>query len=203
MGANLVGDGATFRVWAPNASRVHVIGDLGGAARWAVDDDNLMVQGGGGYWVGFLPGVRDGDQYLYFVVGPDGAGPKPVTEWPTPRSVGYNGTDLYSPELDYHVAAGDPAFPGYLARVNAALARRGCAPLTAGRLAPPAHQLKAMVDLCHLAGIAVLLDVVYNHGGDRVKEQDESLWRFDRAAGENAYFGGDTEFEPAFAFYKE
>ncbi|PYL47748.1 MAG: hypothetical protein DMF40_07245 [Verrucomicrobia bacterium] len=27
MGANLVADGATFRVWAPNASAVYVRGD--------------------------------------------------------------------------------------------------------------------------------------------------------------------------------
>jgi 1,4-alpha-glucan branching enzyme len=28
MGANLVADGATFRVWAPKARSVHVIGDF-------------------------------------------------------------------------------------------------------------------------------------------------------------------------------
>ena len=28
MGANLIADGATFRVWAPNARSVHVLGDF-------------------------------------------------------------------------------------------------------------------------------------------------------------------------------
>jgi 1,4-alpha-glucan branching enzyme len=284
MGANLVGDGATFRVWAPMAQRVHVVGHLGGADHWDPDDANLMVDDGAGYWAGFLPAVRDGDRYMYYVVGAAGAGrkrdpsarelapypdeycvvrdpngypwhdagwrpprfheyvvyelhigtftgpdrahragtfldvldrldylvdlgvtalePLPVTEFPSPRSGGYDGTDLYSPEMDYHVPVDDPAFSGYLARVNALLGRRGCAPLTAAQLAPPVNQLKAMVDLCHLSGIAVVLDVVYNHAGPRVKDEDESLWRFDRAADSNAYFGSGEYIGPVPAFGK-
>ena len=33
MGANLIGDGATFRVWAPHAKSVHVIGDFNNRQR--------------------------------------------------------------------------------------------------------------------------------------------------------------------------
>ena len=40
------------------------------------------------------------------------------------------------------------------------------------------NQLKALVDLCHLHGLAVILDVVYNHAGGDFG--DESLYFFDR-----------------------
>ena len=35
MGATLIGNlGATFRVWAPRAIAVHLVGDFGGVADW-------------------------------------------------------------------------------------------------------------------------------------------------------------------------
>ena len=40
------------------------------------------------------------------------------------------------------------------------------------------NQLKALIDLCHIHGLAVLLDVVYNHAGGDFG--DESLYFFDR-----------------------
>ena len=40
------------------------------------------------------------------------------------------------------------------------------------------NQLKALVDLCHVHGLAVILDVVYNHAGGDFG--DESLYFFDR-----------------------
>ena len=40
------------------------------------------------------------------------------------------------------------------------------------------NQLKALIDLCHLHGLAVLLDVVYNHAGGDFG--DESIYFFDR-----------------------
>ncbi|NTU52041.1 MAG: 1,4-alpha-glucan branching enzyme, partial [Candidatus Aminicenantes bacterium] len=58
-------DGAHFAVWAPNASRVSVIGDFNGwdparhplAARWD----------GSGIWEGFIPGLDKGALYKYSV----------------------------------------------------------------------------------------------------------------------------------------
>src|SRR5262249_47115370 len=41
------------------------------------------------------------------------------------------------------------------------------------------NQLKALVDICHLHGLAVILDVVYNHAGGNF--DDQSLYFFDRA----------------------
>ena len=40
------------------------------------------------------------------------------------------------------------------------------------------NQLKALIDLCHVHGLAVILDVVYNHAGGDFG--DESLYFFDR-----------------------
>ena len=73
MGANLVAGGATFRVWAPGAHSVHVIGDFNGRRR---DDSSLLNRGDAGHWVGFVPGVRDRERYLFYVVGEGGEGPK-------------------------------------------------------------------------------------------------------------------------------
>ena len=63
MGANLVEGGATFRVWAPNARAVHVIGDFNGRRR---DDSSLLNRGNAGHWLGFVPGVRDSDAVRFY-----------------------------------------------------------------------------------------------------------------------------------------
>ena len=49
--------------------------------------------------------------------------PLPVVEYSTPRSMGYNGSDLFSPEMDYEVA--DDELGPYLARANHLLSRKG------------------------------------------------------------------------------
>ena len=70
MGANLVADGATFRVWAPRAQSVYVNGQFGTMALWSEDDPDLLLKKDvRGYWSGFLQGVQEGDQYLFYVVG--------------------------------------------------------------------------------------------------------------------------------------
>jgi Carbohydrate-binding module 48 (Isoamylase N-terminal domain) len=70
MGAELVaGGGATVRAWAPRAGAVYVNGTFGGTARNGQTDDLLMAKDSKGYWTGFLPDARDGDPYLFFVVG--------------------------------------------------------------------------------------------------------------------------------------
>jgi 1,4-alpha-glucan branching enzyme len=89
--------------------------------------------------------------------------PLPLVEWQGPNSRGYNNTDFFSPEMDYAVPPAD--LGPYLIRVNAMLARKGHAPVTAADLGDQVEQLKAFVDLCHLNGIAVIGDVVYNHAG--------------------------------------
>jgi 1,4-alpha-glucan branching enzyme len=103
--------------------------------------------------------------------------PLPIQEFPSEFSKGYNGTDYFSPETDYQVTdAGELA--AYLDTANALLARHGRGPLALDDVRTGPNQLKLVVDLCHLEGIAVILDVVYNHAGGGF--DDASLYFFDR-----------------------
>ncbi len=71
-GANLVNGGATFRTWAPLAKEVYVALNDSGLATptdWQKDPDSLLVPDANGYWGGFFPGVKDGDEYRFYVVG--------------------------------------------------------------------------------------------------------------------------------------
>jgi 1,4-alpha-glucan branching enzyme len=104
--------------------------------------------------------------------------PLPVTECEEQPSMGYDGADLFSPDTLYTVY--DPvALAGYLATINGLLAAKGCAPLTLSQITSGANQLKAMVDLCHVYGIAVAFDAVYNHGGG-FEGDDECIFFWDR-----------------------
>jgi 1,4-alpha-glucan branching enzyme len=62
VGGTLVPGGATFRVWAPRAHAVHVSGDFNG---WKHDTTSRMAPIGGGHWASFVPGLKDGDPYLF------------------------------------------------------------------------------------------------------------------------------------------
>ncbi len=260
MGANLVAGGATFRVWAPNAHSVHVIGDFNDRT---LNDENLLTKDGDGHWRGFLPGVKDRDRYMFHVVGDGGAGPKrdpyarelekpfpsqcivrktdfpwhetgfvtprfhdfviyqlhvgvfftphlplkagtfldvarkiphlsrlgvtvvqlmPIQEFQTEFSLGYNGTDYFSPEMDF--AVDDSDLPSYVALVNQLLDDRGLARYAVDDLRGEMNQLKALIDLCHIHGLAVILDAGYNHAGGDFG--DESIHFFDRQSGDNS-----------------
>ncbi|HEX5727310.1 MAG TPA: alpha amylase C-terminal domain-containing protein [Longimicrobiaceae bacterium] len=261
MGANLVAGGATFRVWAPHARSVHVIGDFNDRRR---DDASLLTRDEHGHWRGFIPGIRDRDRYLFYVVGEDGEGPKrdpyarelqtpfpsdcvvretdfpwhetgyrtppfhefviyqlhvgtfftpnlprkggtfldvarklphlaglgvtavqllPIQEFQTQFSLGYNGTDYFAPEMDFAVE--DAELAPYAAEVNALLEAKGLAPYAGEDLRGEMNQLKALVDLCHVHGLAVLLDVVYNHAGGDFGEQSIYFFDFQPRAGGN------------------
>ncbi|HUM05873.1 MAG TPA: alpha amylase C-terminal domain-containing protein [Terriglobales bacterium] len=110
--------------------------------------------------------------------------PLPIDELETAPSLGYNGADYFSPELTY-VVYDESALSGYLATINRMLASKGKSPLAMADIANGPAQLKAMVDLCHLYGIAVVFDVVYNHAGGFFGD-DRGLYFWDRApAGDN------------------
>lgn len=258
MGANLVADGATFRLWAPNAQAVHVLGSFNGFEPAA---DNLLTRDEHGHWRGFVAGVRDRDEYLFHVVGAGSTGAKrdpyarelqtpfpgrcvvrepdfpwhetgyrtprfedfliyqlhvgsfftpnlprkagtfldvarklphlaelgvsaiqllPIQEFHTSFSQGYNGVDYFSPEMDFAVA--DEDLDPYLDLVNGLLAAKQQAPYRREDLRGEMNQLKALVDLSHIHGIAVILDVVYNHAGGEFG--DQSLYFLDRQAGQ-------------------
>jgi Carbohydrate-binding module 48 (Isoamylase N-terminal domain) len=54
MGATLTAGGATFRVWAPRGTAVHLCGQFNGLAQWNPVSANLMLADG------FVPGAKDG-----------------------------------------------------------------------------------------------------------------------------------------------
>jgi len=109
--------------------------------------------------------------------------PLPVDEVETDPSWGYDGSDIFSPDFPYVVT--DPAaLTQYLATINGLLQAKGLPPLAAGDITAGNAQLKAMVDLCHVYGIAVAFDVVYNHAGG-FQGDDHCLYFYDRAANGN------------------
>ena len=254
MGANLIADGATFRVWAPHARSIHVIGDFNGHQRV---EAGLLTRNDQAHWRGFIPGVKDRQRYLFYVVGEGSEGPKrdpyareletpfpgeciirradfpwheigylmpsfrevviyqlhvgtfftpnlpnkggtfldvarklpyladlgitalqlmPIQEFQTSFSLGYNGTDYFSPEMDFAVADAD--LLSYREGINRMLDARGLQGYELADLRGEMNQLKALVDLAHVHGLAVLLDVVYNHAGGDFG--DQSLYFFDR-----------------------
>ncbi|MFB3910142.1 MAG: alpha amylase C-terminal domain-containing protein [Candidatus Eisenbacteria bacterium] len=100
----------------------------------------------------------------------------PIVEFQSMFSMGYNGTDYFSPEMDFGVPREDLA--PHLATVNRLLRAKGKPEVSPKTLWGPLNQLKMLVNLCHLYGMAVILDVVYNHAGGGF--DDESIYFFDR-----------------------
>ena len=100
----------------------------------------------------------------------------PIQEFETPLSMGYNGVDYFSPESQYLIATEELGWR--LVNINRMLASFGKPPLTSPELCEGVDQLKCLVDLCHLHGIAVIFDLVYNHAGGGF--DDHSIWFYDR-----------------------
>jgi 1,4-alpha-glucan branching enzyme len=126
--------------------------------------------------------------------------PLPIIEFGSDVSMGYNGADLFSPEMRYAVTGAD--LDRYLTRVNDLLRAKGLPELTRPHLEGQVNQLKALVDVCHVYGVAVLLDVVYNHAGGGVEGGVEgfdaqSLYFFDlqdtHSRSDHLYFSDDRE----------
>ncbi len=69
LGAHPDADGCTFRVWAPAAQQVSVIGDFNG---WDGDSAPLTPSDAG-VWSGYVSGAAPGAIYKYRIVGRDGA----------------------------------------------------------------------------------------------------------------------------------
>ncbi len=61
-------EGYVFRVWAPNAAAVCVVGDF---CAWN-EHGYPMTRNGDGIWETFIPGLRQYDAYKFAVTGPNG-----------------------------------------------------------------------------------------------------------------------------------
>ncbi|MDJ0953184.1 MAG: 1,4-alpha-glucan branching protein GlgB [Acidimicrobiia bacterium] len=70
LGSHIGPDGTAFRVWAPSASRVEVVGNFNSwTDGWALNPDTS------GIWSGFIPDVGHGEVYKYRIVPGDGGLP--------------------------------------------------------------------------------------------------------------------------------
>jgi 1,4-alpha-glucan branching enzyme len=278
MGANLVANGATFRVWAPDARAVYLNGVFGGTNLFRRDSDpELCLQrNSDGRWTGFLEGVRAGDRYKFYVVGKGAKGfkrdpyareltiptdfpgtfafpscgcvvrdpvkyqwrsegfrppafhdliiyqfhvgvfsgpdakrrqcegsfldaldkvdhlgrlgvnaiePLPIDEAGADNSIGYDGRDFFSPEMSFGVP--NAALAPYVQKVNTLFAAKNKPGVSIDDLVGSMAQLKVMIDIFHLYGIAVIFDVVYNHAGP-FGGDDECLYFFDLQAAPSA-----------------
>jgi len=108
--------------------------------------------------------------------------PLPVDEVEVNPNMGYSGADYFSPDFPYVVT--DPnALASYLATLNGLLQAKGQPAIALHDISSGHAQLQAMVDLCHVYGIAVAFDVVYNHAGGFTVNgalDDQCLYYFDR-----------------------
>ena len=192
------------RDWLPQAFSDMILYQLHVGTWWAVDQAGTDVRATRG---GTFLDVASRVEYL------DGLGINavqlmPIQEFETPHSLGYNGTDLFSPEMRYCCTPEEVRWR--LPLVNAALARHGAAPLTEAQLLPGINQLKLLVDLLHLAGIGIVFDLVFNHafGHDRRGSFDGgSLWFYDQQVGpepnRSLYFTDRVWIGPVFAYWQD
>lgn len=217
MGAVLHEEGAAFRVWAPHADRVFVMGDFNGWSK----TDSPMENEGSGYWYADIAGAKAGQEYKFLVQNGelDLERIDPYARQVT-NSVGSG--IIYDPDGfdwqgdDFAIAAhneliiyemhigsffttedGQPgSFDTALEKLDH-LVRLGVNAVQVMPIAEfagdyswgynPAHifavesayggpdGFKNFVREAHRRGLAVILDVVYNHFGP----SDLDLWQFD------------------------
>lgn len=217
MGAIPFDKGTAFRVWAPNADKVSVMGDFN---QWSPTAHPLMHEQNG-YWYGEVPDAKVGDEYKYMIINGEMALSRidPYARQVT-NSVGngviYRHADFDWEDDDFQIAShnelviyemhvgsfytdeegkvGD--FDLVLQRMNH-LVKLGVNVIQIMPIAEfagdfswgynPAHlfavesayggpdEFKRFVKEAHKRGIAVILDVVYNHFGP----SDLDLWQFD------------------------
>ncbi len=216
LGATLDENGVTFRLWAPHAKQVSVIGSFNGWDGSVHPMQALDL----GHWIVQVEDAKVGDQYKYQIVTSTGVVKRidPCAREVT-NSVG--NAIIHDPRFDWsdddfsmppwnqliiyelHVGTfndDDPFRPGKFITITARLDYLKRLGVNAIQIMPvgqfagmrswgynPSHLfavdsdyggslgLKRFIKRAHQAGIAVLLDVVYNHFGP----SDLDLWQFD------------------------
>jgi 1,4-alpha-glucan branching enzyme len=207
---NNAATGVGFRVWAPNADAVALVGDFNG---WAVFS-TMLASEGDGVWSRDVPEASPGDEYQFVIIN-DGvqywrndARARNLTNsvgnsiihdpdsylWSTAKyerpawrdmvvyemHVGTFSSGLMQaiPKLDYLVDLGINAvelMPIWEFAGNLSWGYNGSHPFAPESSYGTPNDLKRFVDECHQRGIAVLLDVMYNHWGP----SDMDLWQYD------------------------
>jgi len=236
MGPIAHAKGTTFRVWAPNAQAVYVVGDFN---EWSETANPLALEGDG-YWATDVAGATAGQEYKYLIVNGE---QRLFRLDPYSRQVtsSVGNSLIHDPDFDWgdsgefrgpnwnemviyevHVGTFNPTSEGRVGTFQRAarklpyLRELG---VNTVQIMPPMEfpggrswgynpalpfavetdyggmkGLKQFVKAAHEHGIAVILDVVYNHIGPG----DLDLWRFDGWAegdGGGIYFYNDRRSE--------
>lgn len=71
-GATLAENGYFFRVWAPHASEVQLIGNFNALYNNGALGVHYLTKDTDGYWFGFVPGAAAGNLYKYALLNPGG-----------------------------------------------------------------------------------------------------------------------------------
>lgn len=217
MGSIIKKNGVAFRVWAPHAKQVSVVGKFN---QWK-DNKNPLEPEGNGYWYGFVPKAKAKDEYKYCIVTQEKK--KLLKNDPYAKEVTHSAgnTIIFDPAYDWegdafhipswnelviyemHVGTfhvkkkGKPGtfdsvikklsylkdlgvnvielmpvneFPG-----DSSWGYNPSFPFAVESAYGGPNGLKDLVKAAHQQGIAVILDVVYNHFGP----DDNDLWCFD------------------------
>lgn len=217
MGSILHAQGVAFRVWAPHATQVSVIGSFND---WD-DTKHPMQAEENGYWYANIAEAQAGDQYRFFLTTPTGEF-KRIDPYAREVTSSVGNAIVHDPSYDWqgddfqlaswnelviyelHVGTfNDQEFddrPGKFSSISARLRHLKKLGVNAIQIMPvsefagdrswgynPAHifsvevayggpvAFKRFVKRAHQEGIAVILDVVYNHLGP----SDLDLWQFD------------------------
>jgi 1,4-alpha-glucan branching enzyme len=216
MGAVSYRGGITFRVWAPHADRVFVVGEFNAWSKTA----NPLAEDGDGYWSADVPDAKAGQQYKFVIHNGD---QELFRNDPYAREVTQsNGNSIvHKPEFDWgddhyampawnllviyelHIGTFNRKTKDSLGTFESAIDRLAYLKdlgINAIEIMPPmefpgsqswgynpnhpfalesdyggAGPFKRLVKAAHEHGIAVILDVVYNHFGPG----DLDLWQFD------------------------
>jgi 1,4-alpha-glucan branching enzyme len=238
MGAIPHAGGVAFRVWAPHAERVSVIGSFNG---WDSDKHPLQSEENGN-WSADVPEARAGDQYKFLLTTEKGDY-KRIDPYAREVTDSVGNAIVHDPSFDwkedaFHLAPWneliiyelhvgtfnddeDDNQTGQFASVTARLGHLKKLGVNAIQIMPvgefagdrswgynPAHifsveltyggplAFKRFIKRAHQEGIAVLLDVVYNHLGPG----DLDLWQFDGWSENNRggiyFFNDDRAITP-------
>jgi 1,4-alpha-glucan branching enzyme len=217
MGSTLHAEGVAFRVWAPHAQTVSVIGSFN---NWDGSHSPLLAEANG-YWYANVVEARAGDRYRFLLSTPQGEFKRidpyarevtssvgdaivhdPSFDWQGDafRLASWNELVIYELHVGTFNDMQDDKHPGKFPSVTSRLDYLQKLGINAIEIMPigefagdrswgynPAHifsvevayggplAFKQFVKRAHQAGIAVILDVVYNHLGPG----DLDLWRFD------------------------